>query len=73
MTLMAAWAVLLGRISGQQDVVIGTVTANRDRQDVQGLIGFFVNTSVSSSTPWPCACAWRPTRPWTRCCNRSRN
>jgi len=44
MTLIAAWAVLLGRISGQQDVVIGTVTANRDRQDVQGLIGFFVNT-----------------------------
>ncbi len=44
MTLMAAWAVLLTRISGQQDVVIGTVAANRDRQDVQGLIGFFANT-----------------------------
>ncbi|MBA1228906.1 amino acid adenylation domain-containing protein [Pseudomonas viridiflava] len=44
MTLMAAWAVLLGRISGQQDIVIGTVTANRERQDVQALIGFFVNT-----------------------------
>ncbi|WP_191488524.1 non-ribosomal peptide synthetase [Pseudomonas sp. FEN] len=44
MTLMAAWAVLLGRISGQQDLVIGTVTANRDRQDVQALIGCFVNT-----------------------------
>ncbi|WP_038436646.1 non-ribosomal peptide synthetase [Pseudomonas brassicacearum] len=44
MTLMAAWAVLLARISGQQDVVIGTVAANRDRLDVQSLIGFFVNT-----------------------------
>ncbi|MCE6981589.1 amino acid adenylation domain-containing protein, partial [Pseudomonas frederiksbergensis] len=44
MTLMAAWAVLLARISGQQDLVIGTVAANRDRQDVQSLIGFFVNT-----------------------------
>ncbi|WP_240326446.1 non-ribosomal peptide synthetase, partial [Pseudomonas syringae] len=44
MTLMAAWAVLLTRISGQQDVVIGTVAANRDRQDVQALIGFFANT-----------------------------
>ncbi|MGE8146098.1 condensation domain-containing protein, partial [Pseudomonas frederiksbergensis] len=44
MTLMAAWAVLLVRISGQQDLVIGTVAANRDRQDVQSLIGFFVNT-----------------------------
>ncbi|WP_207268115.1 non-ribosomal peptide synthetase [Pseudomonas sp. FW305-28] len=44
MTLMAAWAVLLARISGQQDLVIGTVAANRDRHDVQALIGFFVNT-----------------------------
>ncbi|WP_064107121.1 non-ribosomal peptide synthetase, partial [Pseudomonas fluorescens] len=44
MTLMAAWAVLLARISGQQDLVIGTVAANRDRHDVQSLIGFFVNT-----------------------------
>ncbi|UVL81813.1 amino acid adenylation domain-containing protein [Pseudomonas sp. B21-028] len=44
MTLMAAWAILLARISGQQDLVIGTVAANRDRQDVQSLIGFFVNT-----------------------------
>ncbi|MCG6575988.1 amino acid adenylation domain-containing protein, partial [Pseudomonas sp. AF32] len=44
MTLMAAWAILLARVSGQQDLVIGTVAANRDRQDVQSLIGFFVNT-----------------------------
>ncbi|WP_339493126.1 amino acid adenylation domain-containing protein, partial [Pseudomonas sp. EA_15y_Pfl2_R67] len=44
MTLMAAWAILLARISGQQDLVIGTVAANRDRHDVQALIGFFVNT-----------------------------
>ena len=29
MTLLAGWAVLLGRLSGQQDVVIGTPVANR--------------------------------------------
>ncbi|MGP0173587.1 amino acid adenylation domain-containing protein [Pseudomonas sp. NCHU5208] len=44
MLLMAAWAVLLARVSGQQDVVIGTVAANRDRPEWQGVIGFFVNT-----------------------------
>ncbi len=44
MTLLAGWAVLLSRLSGQQDVVIGTPTANRRRLEIEGLIGFFVNT-----------------------------
>ncbi len=44
MTLLAAWAALLGRLSGQQDVVVGTPTANRGRAEIEGLIGFFVNT-----------------------------
>jgi amino acid adenylation domain-containing protein/FkbM family methyltransferase len=44
MTLLAAWAVLLGRLSGQQDLVIGTPVANRRRLEVEGLIGFFINT-----------------------------
>ena len=44
MTLLAGWAVLLSRLSGQQDVVIGAPTANRHRLEVEGLIGFFVNT-----------------------------
>ncbi|HSU17580.1 non-ribosomal peptide synthase/polyketide synthase [Longimicrobium sp.] len=44
MTLMAAWSVVLARLSGQADVVIGTPTANRARPEVEGLIGFFVNT-----------------------------
>src|SRR5215813_8569906 len=44
MTLLSGWAVLLSRLSGQQDVVIGTPTANRRRLEVEGLIGFFVNT-----------------------------
>ena len=43
MTLLAGWAVLLSRLSGQQDVVIGTPTANRRRLEIEGLIGFFVN------------------------------
>ncbi|MBA2672674.1 non-ribosomal peptide synthetase, partial [Ramlibacter sp.] len=44
MTLLAAWAALLSRLSGQDDVVIGTPVANRTRAEVEGLIGFFVNT-----------------------------
>ncbi|MBA2673524.1 amino acid adenylation domain-containing protein, partial [Ramlibacter sp.] len=44
MTLLSAWAALLGRLSGQDDVVIGTPVANRTRSEVEGLIGFFVNT-----------------------------
>src|SRR4030095_6934873 len=34
------------RYSGEEDVVVGTVTANRTRKEVEGLIGFFVNTLV---------------------------
>ncbi len=44
MTLLGAWATLLARLSGQTDIVIGTPTANRGRMEIEGLIGFFVNT-----------------------------
>nr|WP_081348047.1 non-ribosomal peptide synthetase [Photorhabdus luminescens] len=44
MTLLSAWAVVLSRLSGQDDVVIGTPSAGRGRQEVESLIGFFVNT-----------------------------
>ena len=43
-TLLAAWAVLMARLSGQQDIVIGTPVANRGRAEIEGMIGFFVNT-----------------------------
>jgi fengycin family lipopeptide synthetase B len=43
MTLLAAFYVLLGRASGQDDLVVGTSVATRDRAELQGLIGFFVN------------------------------
>ena len=44
MTLTTAWCALLSRLSGQDDVVIGTPVANRTRSEVGSLIGFFVNT-----------------------------
>ncbi|WP_458367316.1 amino acid adenylation domain-containing protein [Burkholderia pseudomallei] len=44
MTVLAAWSVLLSRLSRQTDVVIGTPSANRGHAQIEGLIGFFVNT-----------------------------
>ncbi|HWN42411.1 MAG TPA: amino acid adenylation domain-containing protein [Thermoanaerobaculia bacterium] len=44
MALLAAYQVLLARYSGQQDLAIGTPVANRRHRDLEGLIGFFVNT-----------------------------
>ncbi|WRH90444.1 amino acid adenylation domain-containing protein [Pseudomonas fluorescens] len=44
MTLTSAWALLMSRLSGQADVVIGSPVANRTRAEVEGLIGMFVNT-----------------------------
>ena len=46
MTLLAAFEVLLGRHSAQQDVAVGTPTAARAHTELEGLIGFFVNTLV---------------------------
>jgi amino acid adenylation domain-containing protein len=46
MTLFAVYAVLLGRYSGLDDIVVGTPVANRNRAETEGLIGFFVNTLV---------------------------
>ncbi|TWE07133.1 arthrofactin-type cyclic lipopeptide synthetase C [Pseudomonas sp. AG1028] len=44
MLFMSAWAVLLARLSGQHEVVIGMPVANRRRAEIEGLIGLFVNT-----------------------------
>ncbi|MFL6235263.1 MAG: amino acid adenylation domain-containing protein, partial [Thermoanaerobaculia bacterium] len=44
MTLTAALALLLSRWSGQDDVILGAPIANRQRPELEGLIGMFVNT-----------------------------
>jgi amino acid adenylation domain-containing protein len=43
-TLMAAFQALLARYTGQDDVVVGTVSANRSRPELAPLIGYLVNT-----------------------------
>nr|WP_275902267.1 non-ribosomal peptide synthetase [Myxococcus vastator] len=44
MVLMAGWQALLARYSGQTDFCVGTPVAHRTRPELEGLIGFFVNT-----------------------------
>ena len=44
MTLLTGFVVLMSRYSGQTDLVIGFPIANRNRKEIEGLIGFFVNT-----------------------------
>jgi amino acid adenylation domain-containing protein len=46
MALLALFAVLLGRHAGQDDLLIGTPIANRQRPEIEGLIGYFANTIV---------------------------
>jgi amino acid adenylation domain-containing protein len=43
-TLLAAFHTLLGRYTGQPDIVIGSPIAGRTLAETEGLIGFFVNT-----------------------------
>ncbi len=44
MVHLAAFDVLLARLTGQEDVVVGTPVANRGRPETAGLVGFFANT-----------------------------
>lgn len=46
MTLLAAFKTLLCRYSGQEDIIVGTVSAGRNRPESEGLIGYFLNTLV---------------------------
>lgn len=50
MTLLAIFQVLLYRYTGQKDVVVGTPMANRHDKEIEGLIGFFVNTVARPTT-----------------------
>ena len=57
MALLAGFQALLRRVTGQDDLIVGTAVANRDRVELEGLIGFFVNTlplraDLSSDPPF---------------------
>ncbi|MEM7583892.1 MAG: amino acid adenylation domain-containing protein [Acidobacteriota bacterium] len=46
MTTLAAFKLLVHRLTGRRDLVMGSPIANRNRGEIEGLIGFFVNTLV---------------------------
>ncbi|MCL1464883.1 non-ribosomal peptide synthetase [Argonema galeatum] len=46
MTLLAAFQILLYRYTGQDDIIVGTPIAGRDRIETEKLIGVFINTLV---------------------------
>lgn len=46
MVLLGAFAALLYRYTGQPDIVVGTAIANRNRDETESLIGFFINMLV---------------------------
>ncbi|MCS7475598.1 non-ribosomal peptide synthase/polyketide synthase [Umezawaea endophytica] len=50
MALVAACQVLFARWSGQDDIAVGTVASGRERAELEGLVGFFVDTLVLRST-----------------------
>ena len=46
MALLAAFQALLQRYTGQDDIAVGSPIANRNRSEVEGVLGFFANTLV---------------------------
>lgn len=49
MTLLAAFQTLLFRYTSSEDILVGTLIANRHHQEIESLIGFFVNSLVIRS------------------------
>jgi len=48
-TLLAAFKTLLYRYSNQDDIVVGTMSSGRNRPEIQGVMGYFINTLVLRS------------------------
>ena len=46
MALLAGFQALLHRYRGQEDIVVGSPIANRNRNEIEGIVGFFVNSLV---------------------------
>ena len=51
MILLAAYNVMLSKLSGQEDIIVGTVEAGRSRIEFQDIVGMFVNTMALRNYP----------------------
>jgi len=55
MAVLAAFKALLSRLSGRRDIVVGSPVDNRNRRELQDIIGYFLNTSVLRTDVDPAA------------------
>jgi tyrocidine synthetase-3 len=51
MVLLAVYTILLSKLSGQEDIVVGTPVSGRDHADLQNVVGMFVNTLALRNYP----------------------
>ncbi|MET0267519.1 MAG: amino acid adenylation domain-containing protein [Duganella sp.] len=63
---LAAWQVLLGRVSGQRDFAVGVPNAGRNRAELQQIVGFFVTMQVHRAQ-------LQPQQSWSSLCRQLRS
>ncbi|MCP4153517.1 MAG: hypothetical protein GY757_37665, partial [bacterium] len=51
MTILSIFSILLSKLSGQEDIIVGTPTAGRRHADLENIIGMFVNTLPMRNYP----------------------
>ena len=51
MTMLSVVNILLARLSGQEDIIVGTPVAARQHPGLQQMVGMFVNTLVMRNNP----------------------
>ncbi|MCP4148549.1 MAG: non-ribosomal peptide synthetase, partial [bacterium] len=51
MTILSIFTVFLAKLSGQEDIIVGTPTAGRRHADLENIIGMFVNTLAMRNYP----------------------
>jgi acyl carrier protein len=52
MGLLSIYSILLGKLTGQEDVVIGTPASGRNHADLESIMGVFMNTLVIRTRPY---------------------
>ncbi|MBJ8193456.1 hypothetical protein JDS79_42805, partial [Bacillus cereus] len=51
MVLLSAYTILMHKYSGQEDLIVGTPIAGRTQEEVQPIVGMFINTLAIRSRP----------------------
>ena len=51
MGVLAVYNVLLAKYTGQEDIIVGTPVSGRSRQEVQDIVGVFINTLPMRNRP----------------------